>query len=121
MVNTGKGYEAVPFPPRVCLHSFSGSAQTLQQYLNPASPVKVFFSFSAAINLSTAGGESKFPDVVRACPDDRVLVESDLHCAGEEMDRVLEDISRRVCEIKGWSLEEGLKRIRKNYEAFVFG
>ncbi|KAL2177175.1 uncharacterized protein P884DRAFT_244166 [Thermothelomyces heterothallicus CBS 202.75] len=115
------GYKAVPFPPRVCLHSFSGSPQMVHQYLNPAIPVRVFFSFSTVINLSTAGGESKFPDVVRACPDDRVLVESDLHCAGEEMDRVLEDICRRVCEIKGWTLEEGLARIRKNYEQFVFG
>ncbi|AEO55451.1 hypothetical protein MYCTH_2086729 [Thermothelomyces thermophilus ATCC 42464] len=115
------GYKPVPFPPRVCLHSFSGSPQMVHQYLNPAIPVRVFFSFSTVINLSTAGGESKFPDVVRACPDDRVLVESDLHCAGEEMDRVLEDICRRVCEIKGWTLEEGLARIRKNYEQFVFG
>ncbi|KAL2200375.1 TatD family [Corynascus similis CBS 632.67] len=114
-------YKPMPFPPRVCLHSFSGSAQMVHQYLNPAIPVRVFFSFSTVINLSTAGGESKFPDVVRACPDDRLLVESDLHCAGEEMDRVLEDISRRVCEIKGWTLEDGLARIRKNYEEFIFG
>ncbi|KAK4038229.1 Cut9-interacting protein scn1 [Parachaetomium inaequale] len=117
----GKRYKPKPFPPRVCLHSFSGSPQTVQQYLNPAIPVDVFFSFSTVINLSTAGGESRFPDVVRACPDDRLLVESDLHCAGEEMDRVLEDICRRVCEIKGWALEEGLARIRRNYEAFIFG
>lgn len=116
-----KAYKPMPFPPRVCLHSFSGSPQTVQQYLNPAIPLKVFFSFSAVINLSTAGGESKFPDVVRACPDDRLLVESDLHCAGEEMDRVLEDISRRVCAIKGWSLEDGLARIRRNYEEFIHG
>lgn len=114
-------YKPKPFPPRVCLHSFSGSPQMVHQYLNPAIPVRVFFSFSTVINLSTAGGESKFPDVVRACPDDRVLVESDLHCAGEEMDQVLEDICRRICEIKGWTLEEGLKRIRKNYEDFIFG
>lgn len=117
----GKAYKPMPFPPRVCLHSFSGSPQTVQQYLNPAIPLKVFFSFSAVINLSTAGGESKFPDVVRACPDDRLLVESDLHCAGEEMDRVLEDISRRVCAIKGWALEDGLARIRRNYEEFIHG
>ncbi|KAK4145902.1 uncharacterized protein C8A04DRAFT_10315 [Dichotomopilus funicola] len=116
-----KAYKPKPFPPRVCLHSFSGSSQTLQQYLNPAIPVKVFFSFSTAINLSTAGGESKFPEVLRACPDDRVLVESDLHCAGPEMDRLLADIARRVCEIKGWSLEQGLTRMRRNYDDFIFG
>ncbi|KAL1836016.1 hypothetical protein VTJ49DRAFT_5687 [Mycothermus thermophilus] len=117
----GRRYTPKPFPPRVCLHSFSGSPQTLKQYVHPAVPAKVFFSFSSAINLSTAGGAGRFGDVVRACPDDRVLVESDLHCAGDAMDSVLEDITRRVCEIKGWSLEEGVARIRKNYEEFVFG
>jgi Tat protein secretion system quality control protein TatD with DNase activity len=118
---TEKRHKPKPFPPRVCLHSFSGSPQILSQYLNPAIPLKVFFSFSTVINLSTAGGETKFPDVIRACPDDRLLVESDLHCAGEDMDRLLEDICRKVCDIKGWSLEDGLQRIRKNYEDFIFG
>ncbi|KAL2021919.1 hypothetical protein VTK56DRAFT_6338 [Thermocarpiscus australiensis] len=117
----GKRYKPKPFPPRVCLHSFSGAPQMVNQYLNPAIPVRVFFSFSTVINLSTAGGESRFPDVVRACPDDRLLVESDLHSAGDDMDRVLEDMCRRVCDIKGWPLKEGLERIRKNYEDFIFG
>ncbi|AEO67038.1 uncharacterized protein THITE_2115774 [Thermothielavioides terrestris NRRL 8126] len=117
----GKRYKPKPFPPRVCLHSFSGSAQTLSQYLNPAIPVRVFFSFSTVINFSTAGGEGKVYEVMRTCPDDRLLVETDLHCAGEDMDRALEDVYRRACEIKGWSLEEGMERIRKNYEEFIFG
>jgi Tat protein secretion system quality control protein TatD with DNase activity len=117
----GKAYKPKPFPPRVCLHSYSGSAQTVQQYLNPAIPSRIYFSFSTVINLSTTGVGGRFHEIVRACADDRLLVESDLHCAGEEMDRVLEDISRRVCEIKGWSLEEGLARIRRNYEEFIFG
>ncbi|KAH6631628.1 TatD family [Chaetomium tenue] len=116
-----KDYKPKPFPPRVCLHSYSGSPQMMQQYLHPAIPVRTFFSLSTVINLSTAGGENKFADVVRACPDDRLLVESDLHCAGEEMDRVLENISRRICAVKGWTLEEGLTRMRKNYEEFIFG
>ncbi|KAJ4300486.1 Cut9-interacting protein scn1 [Collariella sp. IMI 366227] len=117
----GKRYKPKPFPPRVCLHSFSGSPQMLSQYLNPAIPLRPYFSFSTVINLSTAGGESKFPELIRACPDDRLLVESDLHCAGEDMDGFLEDMYRKVCEIKGWSLEEGVERIRKNYEGYVFG
>lgn len=117
----GRRYRPKPFPPRVCLHSFSGAPQMVRQYLNPAIPTRVFFSFSTVINLSTAGGGSKFPDVVRACPDDRLLVESDLHKAGDEMDRVLEDMYRKVCDIKGWTLEQGVERIRKNYEEFIFG
>ncbi|KAL2120543.1 hypothetical protein VTJ04DRAFT_4570 [Mycothermus thermophilus] len=116
-----KPYKPTPFPPRICLHSFSGSPQTLKQYTHPTVPAKVYFSFSTAINLSTAGGAAKFGDVVRACPDDRVLVESDLHVAGPDMDAALEEITRKVCEVKGWTLEDGVERIRKNYEEFVFG
>ncbi|KAK4450720.1 Cut9-interacting protein scn1 [Podospora aff. communis PSN243] len=116
-----KPYKPKPFPPRVCLHSFSGPPQMLKQYLNPAIPIRIFFSFSMVVNLSSAGLESKFVDVIKACPDDLLLVESDLHMAGEEMDRVLEQMYRKVCGIKGWTLTEGLQRIRKNYEGFIFG
>jgi len=73
------------------------------------------------VNLSSPGLEAKFADVIRTCPDHLLLVESDLHTAGAEMDHVLEQIYRRVCTIKGWSLAEGLERIRKNYEDFIFG
>jgi len=117
----GRPYTAKPFPPRVCLHSFSGPPQMLSQYLHPAIPADVFFSFSTCVNLSTPGLESKFAEVVRACPDDKLLIESDLHTAGEEMDYQLEMIGRRVCEVKGWTLEEGLERIRRNYDKFIFG
>ncbi|KAB5540406.1 TatD family [Coniochaeta sp. 2T2.1] len=113
--------EAKLFPPRICLHSFSGPVQVAKQYLHAGIPAKIFFSFSTAINLSTEGGEAKFPEVVRAVPDDRLLVESDLHVAGHKMDGMLEDMYRRVCEIKGWELRDGVERIGRNYEEFVFG
>lgn len=112
---------AKPYPPRICLHSFSGPVEVMKQYLNRAIPAKIFFSFSACINLSTEDGMKKFPDVLRACPDDRILVESDLHEAGEEMDGFLEEMYRRICEIKGWTLREGVERIAKNYQEFIFG
>ncbi|OIW32534.1 Metallo-dependent hydrolase [Coniochaeta ligniaria NRRL 30616] len=112
---------ARPYPPRICLHSFSGPVQVVRQYLHASIPARIFFSFSVAINLATEGGASKFPDVVRACPDDRILVESDLHVAGERMDGMLEEMYRRICEIKGWGLRDGVERIARNYEEFVFG
>jgi Tat protein secretion system quality control protein TatD with DNase activity len=111
----------MPFPPRICLHSFSGPVQVMRQWLNSNIPANIYFSFSVAINLSSEGGAGKFPEVVKACPDERILIESDLHIAGERMDGMLEEMYRKVCEIKGWGLREGAEKIRRNYEEFIFG
>lgn len=125
--NKVKKYKPKPFPPRICLHSFSAGAQTLQQYVDDRSiPAKIFFSFSLLVNYSTGGHERErkkhvADDVIRACPDNRILLESDLHCAGPEMDDLLEQIYRRVCEVKGWDLREGVQQIKRNYEEFIFG
>ncbi|KAF2684165.1 Metallo-dependent hydrolase [Lentithecium fluviatile CBS 122367] len=116
--------ENPPYPTRICLHSYSGNASNFKQYLNPATPLSVFASFSSAINLGDALGDETppaFVDVVRAVPDHMLLVESDLHVAGEEMDRRMEDIVRRVCAIKGWGLDEGVRRLGRNWRRFVFG
>lgn len=110
-----------PFPPRICLHSFSGSTEVLRRYLKPAVPADVYFSLSPAVNLATAAAAGRFAEAVRELRDDRILVESDLHQAGEPMDDALEEMYRRVCEVKGWGLREGVERIGRNYEAFVFG
>ncbi|KAK3318329.1 hypothetical protein B0H66DRAFT_233314 [Apodospora peruviana] len=113
-------YTAKPFPPRICLHSFSGPPQMLRQYLNPEIPATLFFSFSIGVNLGGPKSEAKFAEVIQACPDDKLLIESDLHTAGDQMDEQLEQIGRKVCEIKGWTLDEGLVRLRRNYEDFVY-
>lgn len=110
-----------PFPPRICLHSYSGSADTLKQWFHPTVPSKIFVSFSTAVNLGTDGGRAKLEGVVRAVPDDRILVESDLHMAGQEAEAMLEDMYRLVCEIKGWHLEQGVRTIGKNFQEFVYG
>lgn len=116
--------EPKPYPPRICLHSYSGSASNFKQYLNPAIPIRIFASFSTAINLGDAIDEetpAEFEDMIKTVPDEMLLVESDLHTAGDEMDRRLEDIIRRICKIKEWGLEEGVERLGKNWKAFVFG
>jgi len=33
----------------------------------------------------------------------------------------MEDIVRRICEIKGWLLEDGVRRLGGNWRRFVFG
>lgn len=110
-----------PFPPRICLHSYSGSADMLKQWLHPSVPSKVFVSFSTAVNLGTDGGKERLASVVRAVPDDRILVESDLHKAGEIAEALLEDMYRLVCEVKGWDLKHGVKTIGDNFEQFIYG
>lgn len=122
-----KTHKPKPFPPRICLHSFSSGVQTLKQYADDKSiPAKIFFSFSLLVNYSNGAHQHErrkhiADEVIRACPDDRILLESDLHSAGQEMDDLLEEIYRRVCEVKGWTLREGAKRIKRNYEEFIFG
>lgn len=122
-----KKYKPKPFPPRICLHSFTSGVQTLQQYINDRSiPAQIFFSFSLLVNYSTGGHERErkkhiADEVIRACPDGRILLESDLHTAGPDMDDMLEQIYRKACMAKGWSLGDGVERIAKNYEEFIFG
>ena len=115
----GAGGTPKRYPPTVCLHSFSGPVDMLTQYLDPRIPATIFFSFSTAVNCSTESGCERTAQVVAACPDDRILLESDLHKAGPAMDMLLEDIYRRVCAIKKWTLAEGVERIAKNYDVFT--
>lgn len=114
-----------PFPPRICLHSYSGPVNIMNQYLHKSVPAKVFFSFSEAVNfvpdVRDGDKNQKTEDAIRTCPDDRILVESDLHIAGDRMDEALEAVCRKVCELKGWQLRRGVEQLAQNYKEFVFG
>lgn len=111
---------SIPYPPRICMHSYSGPVDPLKQFLAPTVPADVYFSFSEVVNFSNAS-LAKVTEVIKAVPADRILIESDLHCAGERMDGLLRKIVIRVCEIKGWSLKDGALQLRSNWEKFIFG
>ncbi|PSN70632.1 Metallo-dependent hydrolase [Corynespora cassiicola Philippines] len=114
----------LPYPPRICLHSYSGRADSFNEYLNPKNPAEIYASFSTAINLGDdidGPIPDNFEKVIKFVPDNMLLVESDLHTAGGEMDRRMEDIVRKICRIKGWGLEEGVQTLGRNWRRFVFG
>lgn len=81
----------------------------------------MYFLFLIVINFVMVGGKDKFFELVKICFDDRIFIESDLYMVGEDMDYYFEDICRKICEIKKWMLQEGVEKLRKNYEEFIFG
>jgi len=63
----------------------------------------------------------KIMETVKGVPEGRVLVESDLHTAGEEMDAALEGAVRVIAGIKGMGIDECVKVLGENWREFVFG
>lgn len=119
VIENESGPPFLPYPPRICLHSFSGSPSLLKQYLDPKIPADIFFSFSTCNNFPEYS--NKADASVREVPDHRLLLETDLSHAGPDLDHQLVITARKLCELKGWDIEHGLRQLRQNYMRFVYG
>ncbi|BFZ53351.1 Cut9-interacting protein scn1 [Savitreella phatthalungensis] len=104
------------YPPRVCLHSFSGAVDMIATWLRPGLPIDVFFSFSRAVN----GRYDRWHTVMAAVPDDRILIESDLHDASL-IDEALEGVLADVCRAKEWDERHARIALERNWHRFVYG
>lgn len=102
------------FPPRICLHSYSGTADMLGSWTNSRVPGDIFFSFSQVIN----GRYDRWQEVVSKVPDNKLLIESDYHDA-RLIDESLKQACEFVCKAKGWEEEHGRRILEQNWKRFV--
>ncbi|KAI5302489.1 hypothetical protein KEM56_000655 [Ascosphaera pollenicola] len=117
-------YGPRPFPPRVCMHSYSGPPEQLAQFYHPSVPIDFYFSFSTYVNFEEKDETqaNKIAEVIRTVPDDRILAESDLHCAGDLLDDALAKAVGEICRILQWKrLDDGTRKLNDNWRTFVYG
>ncbi|KAJ3081413.1 hypothetical protein HK102_002358 [Quaeritorhiza haematococci] len=102
----------------IMLHSYSGSPDTLKMLLRlrHVGP-RIYCSVSYFVNGRNL---AKGIERIKAIPDDRILIESDLG----DIDRVegaIVEVVRMVSEAKGWSVDETLERTYANAMRFLGG
>jgi Tat protein secretion system quality control protein TatD with DNase activity len=111
-----------PFPPRICLHSFSGTVDALKPYFATHVPSDNYVSFAWLNNFRGSDSAStRVEEVIKWVPESRILIESDLHEVSDESDELLERMARTVCDLRGWSLEDGVQILGRNWWRFVAG
>lgn len=108
-------------PPSICLHSFTGSPAFLQSWFTPGRKqkkpkTKVFVSGSVLINITS---EEKAVKLASHVPLDRILVESDYHVAGRDMDNYLMESFTRFAKAYNLEFAEAEKQFYRNYRNFV--
>jgi Tat protein secretion system quality control protein TatD with DNase activity len=110
-----------PFPLRICLHSFSGTVDSIKPYFASNVPAEMFLTFAWCNNFSTESSGRKAEEVIKWVPEKALLVESDLHSVGAKSDEVMENMARKICEVRGWTLENGCRILSRNWWRFVTG
>jgi Tat protein secretion system quality control protein TatD with DNase activity len=103
---------------KICLHSYSGSADFLASNWLKVKPLRnrVYVSCSVLINIPT---DERAKRIVEFVPEERILTESDYHAGGSDMDQYIWAALARICRCYNWSLEEGSSQVAKNFSHFV--
>ena len=121
-----ESYSPDACPPTIMLHSYSGSAEQVQQLVSIGRGTEVaeeavgrrlYFSFSAALAQRTL---NKSKTRMRAVPDDRILIETDLESM-DEMNGALADVVGIIADAKGWSIDETVEQTWANFLRFYDG
>lgn len=111
-----KKLKIAPQTLRMCLHSFGGAPATIKQFVELPG-FDVFVSFSVAINVRLIPAK-KLLELIKAVPEDRLLIESDLNTP-VDLDQSLVEITKIVAEARGWSMKQVVSITHKNWLRFV--
>lgn len=99
---------------KICLHSFGGSVDVIERISKHIDKTRIYFSFSTTINARL----ERLEELIRAVPDDRLLIESDYNHISMNATRVWE-ILGNVCHAKGWLAEEAAGTLKRNWQEFA--
>ncbi|KAJ2779837.1 Cut9-interacting protein scn1 [Coemansia interrupta] len=109
------GQERKTLPPHIMLHSYSGSADMLRQmFCRGELGGRIYVSFSQFVNGRNV---EKSKQCIQAVPEDRILVESDLHDAAAASE-ALDSVIGLVSQARGWSADEARERLADNSRRF---
>jgi TatD DNase family protein len=103
-------------PPAIALHSFSGKAPSVLQYMRAAgkSYDRLFFGFSSVICMRA---EQRTREAIAAVPDDRLLLETDIN-DGAQIETLMNDIAQVVMDVKQWTRQQLAEITNANADRF---
>lgn len=111
-----KQLKVIPNILRLCLHSYGGAPGSVKQFTDLKGFI-VYVSFSVGINARLTPA-NKLQELIRAVPEDRLLIESDLNTP-KGIDACMIDITKIVAEARGWSIQQVVDITNKNWMNFI--
>jgi len=108
-----RGLRGEHVPPRVMLHSYGGSVEMVGRFLALPCGDRIYFSFNTAVKTNPEALRER----IRAVPDDRLLVESDVTTISR-LEPALKNICKVVAEAKGWDVDAAVRQLRANFDRF---